>query len=419
MNEFVPTAGQAEALKIIKEMPEKHPNGGGVAVISGYAGTGKTTLLQVLAKEDPLFFVLTPTGKAAVRVKEAAGCEAMTIHRWQYNPTKDDKTGEYKFTMRQPSELRLPSRRTLIIDEASMVSKQVWEHLYWFCQALGLNIVLIGDGFQLPPVEMDPTKKAFSVFAEDFQAQYRVHLTEVLRQALESPIIRISTLIRTETDITGPITQLDIVMEKRLEQALIETFNERGVILCHRNATRHATNARIRQLRGLPEGNLMANEPVLVTRNNYQLNVFNGEVFTIDGLYTTHGPVPVVDRYKNKSMFMAFREATFNGIPDRAVISPEEIFGKSADMDSDTISKASRFLVKDAYRRDFGDAEAAPHHLHANLGYALTCHKSQGSEWPSAVVMMESSVRIGTQEGRRWLYTALTRAREKVRVCWL
>ena len=419
MSDFVPTAGQAEALAVIESMPEKHEGGGGVAVISGYAGTGKTTLLKVLAQKYPDMFVLTPTGKASVRVREAAGCEAMTIHRWMYTPRKDEKTGEYKFDQRQSDELRIPVNDTLIIDEASMISKQVWDHLYFYCQALGLNIVLIGDGFQLPPIEVDPTKKSFSIFHEDFQAHHRVNLTEVLRQALESPIIRISTLIRTEADITGAITQLEIVMEKKLDEALVETFQNQGVIICHRNATRHETNAKIRRLRGLTDEVLVSNEPLLVTRNNYQLNVFNGEVFTLGGLFSNHGPIPVVDRYKNKSMFMNFREVSFTDNANRAIICPEEVFGKVGDIDPDAIYKASRSVAKRHYNDMYGDSEQAPHHMHANLGYAMTCHKSQGSEWPTAVVMMESSVRIGTQEGRRWLYTALTRAREKVRVCWL
>lgn len=416
MSDFVPTKGQAEALKVIKELPEKFPQGGGVAVISGYAGTGKTTLLKVLAQEHANLFVLTPTGKAAVRVKQAAGCEAMTIHLWMYKPRKDERTGEYKFDQKQSDELRMPINGTLLIDEASMIQQQIWEHLYFYCQALGLNIVLIGDGFQLPPIEMDPTKKAFSIFGEEFRADFRVNLTEVLRQALESPIIRISTEIRTASDITGALTQLEIVMEKKLDEALVEMYERKGVIICHRNATRHSTNARIRDLRGLPAEHILAGEPLLVTRNNYKLGVFNGEVFQLETLDQTHGPVPVVDRYKNKSMFMTFREISLQDLPTKAAICVEEVFGRSGDMDLDAIYKASNYTLKSAYD---GDRDLAPPHLHANFGYTLTCHKSQGSEWPEAVVMMEHSVRIGTQEGRRWLYTALTRARDRVRVCWL
>ena len=114
MNDFIPTAGQAEALAVIRSMPEKFPGGGGLAIISGFAGTGKTTLLKVIAQETPDLFVLTPTGKAAVRVKQAAGCDAMTIHKWQYTPVKNEETGEYRFDMKEAKDLRLPPNRTLI-----------------------------------------------------------------------------------------------------------------------------------------------------------------------------------------------------------------------------------------------------------------------------------------------------------------
>lgn len=414
-SKFTPTKGQEEALKAIREMPQRFPGGGGVCVISGYAGTGKTTLLKVLAEEEPFLFVLTPTGKAAVRVRQAAECEASTIHQWMYNARKDEMTGEYKFDQKASGDLRLPPNGTLIIDEASMISKQVWEHLYFYCMALGLNIVLIGDGFQLPPIEVDPEKKSFSIFAPDFKADIRVSLTEVLRQALESPIIRVSTLIRTESDPTEAVMQLETVMERKLDEALLEMYNKQGVVIVHRNATRHQLNKQVRTLRKLPDDAVQVGEPILVTRNNYRINVFNGEVFQAQGFGSVMGPAPVVDRYKNKSMYMQFRVAELKDVPESAIICDEEIFGKSGDMDVDAIQKAGRAVGRFHYE----NKEDVPPFLHAALGYVLTCHKSQGSEWPEAVVAIEGSVRIGTLEGRRWLYTALTRARNRVRVCWM
>jgi exodeoxyribonuclease-5 len=414
VSEFVPTAGQAEALAVIRGMPEKFPGGGGLAVISGYAGTGKTTLLKVLTKELPSLFVLTPTGKAAVRVKQAAGCDAMTIHRWMYKPMKDEDTGEYHFAMKEAKDLQLPPNKTLIVDEASMVTQQVFEHLYFFVKTLGMNLVMIGDGFQLPPVERDPLKQTFSVFT--IEADIKVNLTEVLRQALENPIIRISTEIRVNSNIMASVLALPVVVSSQLDAALLENWNKNGVIICHKNQTRHDLNNRIRALRGLPKGLLREDEPLLVTKNNYDLNVFNGEVFTIAELGKQHLKYPVTDRRKNKTMYMEFHEVTFTDNPCEAVVSPEEIFGKAAELDPDAIRKGSAQCMA----RDYPELskEERPQHLHANLGYALTCHKSQGSEWPEALIFIEDSVRLSTQEGRRWLYTALTRARETVRVVW-
>jgi exodeoxyribonuclease-5 len=415
VSEFVPTAGQAEALEVIRKMSERFPGGGGLAVISGYAGTGKTTLLKVLTQELPGLFVLTPTGKAAVRVKQAAGCDALTIHRWMYTPIKDEDTGEYRFAMKEAKQLQLPPNKTLIVDEASMVTSQVFEHLYFFVKTLGMNLVMIGDGFQLPPVERDPEKQGFSVFT--IEADIKVNLTEVLRQALENPIIRISTEIRTNSNIMTSVLALPVVVSSQLDQALLDNWNRNGVIICHKNQTRHDLNNRIRELRGLPKNLLRENEPLLVTKNNYDLGVFNGEVFTVGELGRQHLKYPVVDRRKNKTLYMEFQEITFTDTDcSNAVVSPEEIFGKAAELDPDAIKRGSHQCMT----RDYPelDKDSRPKHLHANLGYALTCHKSQGSEWPEALVFIEDSVRLSTQEGRRWLYTALTRARETVRVVW-
>lgn len=414
MDDFNPTEGQARALELIKSLPKRYPNGGGLAIISGYAGTGKTTLLKVLAKDDPLMFVLTPTGKAAVRVKEAAGCDSMTLHRWMYIPRKNEETGELTYDLRKPEELRIPTYGTLIIDEASMIGAKVFEHLRLFVAALGLNLVLIGDGFQLAPVEMDPELAGFSVFkVPDAE---RVDLTVVLRQALDSPIIRVSTMVREDGDISNALLELDFVPVAKMDDAAKETWDQRGVIICHRNVTRHSINAKIREMRGLSPDVLETDEPLLVMKNNYDLNVFNGEVFTVDKLLDKHGPVVVTDRPKNKSMYMNYQEATFFDNPQTAVISPEEVFGKSQDIDPDFIGRDGRRLLRQVYQ--YRGMEP-PAFMNSNLGYALTCHKSQGSEWPYALVILEPSVRLGQQEGRRWLYTALTRAKNSVRVCTL
>lgn len=417
MDDFKSTAGQAKALDLIRNMRAKYPAGGGLAIISGYAGTGKTTLLRVLAQENPGMFVLTPTGKAAVRVKEAAGCDAKTIHRWMYMPRKNEISGEMEFDVRHQGELELPAHGTLIIDEASMISQKVFTDLWMFVRALGLNMVLIGDGFQLPPVEPDPEKKTFSVF--NLKDCERVELTEVLRQALESPIVRISTKIRTQSDITDAFLEMDMVPAKELNKHLVETWAGGGAILCHRNATRHQINAEMRRLRGLQPKLLATDEPLLILKNNYNLEVFNGEVFSIEALQERHGPWVVTDRYKNLSKYMTFQEVTFHDLEGkRALISLEEVFGDAGAMDSDAILKTGRREIRSKYAFEGRDA-AIPAPVNTNLGYALTCHKSQGSEWPRTLILVEDSIRTGTVEGRRWFYTAFTRARDRVLVCVL
>jgi exodeoxyribonuclease-5 len=297
-----------------------------------------------------------------------------------------------------------------------MLSEQLYHHLSFFARSLALNLVLIGDGFQLPPVERDLAKKSFSVF--DLPADIKVNLTEVLRQALENPIIQIGTAIRTSPNIMSTVLSLPVIPSAEVDRALLQNLEEGGVVICHSNKMRQELNARIRTLKSLPEDILREGEPLLVTKNNYDLDLFNGEILTVAELGRQYRRFPVTDRRKNKSLFMEFQHVVFHDIEAKAeaIISPQEVFGKAVALDPDAIRHGSILCM--AREHPSIEKEKRPKHLHATLGYAITAHKSQGSEWPSVLVVVEDSVKLSTQEGRRWLYTAITRSKDKVAVIW-
>jgi len=403
---FTPTKGQQDALDAIHNLSGDLWAPGDALVISGPAGTGKTSLLRFL-KENAAgdVFVLTPTGKAAQRVKEAAGLDAMTIHKYIYSPREDPKTGTTTFVRKHRDELRLPADGVLLVDEASMVTKDVWDDLYGFAYELGLRIVLIGDGYQLPPVETDFNKRAFSVFAEDFRAAMRVNLTEVLRQALESPIIRTATNVRNGGNLYDLLGEWDDGSE--LDAQAMKVWTERGAIIVHRNVTRQDLNNRLRTLQGLPSGTVQTGEPLLVMRNNYDADVFNGEVHTLDDIEPL-GVAPAVDRYQKVSVKVHFDLVE---VADRSfVIAREELFGKlPPKFYSGALQVASRGILAEL------EYDRTPF-VQANLGYTLTCHKSQGSEWDSVLVVIENSLRLNEPQSRRWVYTAITRAKKNLKV---
>lgn len=403
-----PTKGQQEALDLIHMLGGSLAAPGDVAVISGPAGTGKTSLLRLVDNEQRGRFVLTPTGKAASRVKVASGLDAQTIHKWQYHPEEDPLTGKVSFFRQHVADLRLPPDDVLLVDESSMISKDVWMDLHGFATELGLRVVLIGDGFQLPPVETDFTKKAFSVFADDFPATYRVNLTEVLRQALESPIIRTVTGIRLGANINDALAEWETGED--LNDLAMKTWKEGGAIIVHRNATRQDLNRKMRALQGLRPDRLGTGEPLLVMKNDYEADVFNGEVHTADEVEYI-GEAICVDRYNGISF-----EASFSWVRSgerEFTVCNEEIFGKLPDKFwHGALYRGARLACLEA-RLDYRPF------VQTNMGYVLTCHKSQGSEWPSVLVVVEPSLRMGGPEGRRWIYTALTRARETLRVTFL
>lgn len=425
------TKGQQLALSAISAVRTSHPKGGGVVVVAGYAGTGKTTLLRTLS-EDERLTVLAPTGKAAVRAAEVAPVDASTVHRWLYEVTEDLKTG--KLITARKSAVEIPKNRTIFVDEASMLTFSMFKDLYRVCVENEMNLVCIGDNFQLPPVEFEQKYRDFSILASDSPAHYRVHMTEVVRQALDSPIIRASMQIRDMKSDLSALSEMPVIKTSELAKKGALTFENGGATICHRNATRHRLNNEIRQELGITTEKVQKGEPLMVLLNNYGLDVYNGEIVTVleEPKLLGDKPVVVSDRFVNESLNMWFyrtRIDTPEG-PRPVLFADREVFGTSGKIGTKFIRRSgmdfSRHLKLEDMRAEgagisYQELEEVKGDevVNCNLGYALTAHKAQGSEFPEVLVAIEDSIRMHSSEGRRWLYTALTRAKKSVKICWL
>lgn len=416
------TDGQAAAMAMARKLVlyQDRPR---IAVVSGFAGTGKTTLLRELCPEVGFPVIIAPTGKAALRVREATGISACTIHSWMYNPV-EETDGSVSFEMKDPDTVA-PDRdgcRILVIDEASMVDKDLWDNVYEMCLQKRLNILIMGDGFQLPPVQQDDRDEAsgripFSLLSPHFSYDDRVELTEVMRQALDNPIIRASMMIRNG-DPTGAIFALSRIPSSTLVDVAARIVRGGGVAVCHRNDTRAALNLCVRHAAGLPDNVLQPGEPLLVLQNNYALMRFNGEVATFKHwVDEPRGSHRIYNRYEKEKILtsrfgVAQLDVTEQEPIGQAVLCEEQVFGRTGKASFRAIESTAAIV----HGRPTIEGGGKPV-LHANLAYAMTCHKSQGSEWDNVLVVVEPSVRLGDEEGRRWLYTAVTRAKEKVLVC--
>jgi exodeoxyribonuclease-5 len=171
----------------------------------------------------------------------------------------------------------------------------------------------------------------------------------------------------------------------------------------------------VRKHLGYHDHALKVGEPLLVLMNNYALDRFNGEVLRFEGWKQTPDElVAVRDRWKNVSLMMSFGIANIEGGLS-AILSQEEVFGQTAGLSESVISRNAKDY---AVNRWGFDRKFSPSYLNANLGYCLTCHKAQGSEWDDVVVVAEKTIggRAGLYgyEGRRFLYTAVTRAKKRV-----
>jgi exodeoxyribonuclease-5 len=398
------TKGQSDALKMVSALIEDESNT--LGILTGYAGTGKTTLLKFIAQAYGTPIILTPTGKAAIRVAEATDLPAQTIHRWMYKPIEDPKTGVVYFIqkVRKEIETTLGNTKLVIIDEASMLNKDIFNDILNICKETKLSVLLVGDPFQLPPI-IGTGEERFSALNEP--CKYKVALTEVVRQALDNPIIHASIGVRkSDLAATLAVSSLPRIQIGAFLDEAKRVIQSNGVVIAHKNQTRQSLNGQIRNHLGRQDGFLHIGEPLLVMYNNYMIDRFNGEVVTFNGWEEKPSfSVEVHDRFTEKSKDMSFGVASVEG--HSVSLSPEEVFAVGEDM-------SFKLVTGYFYRNKDNFTTKVKTHLNANLGYCLTCHKSQGSEWGEVIVVIEPSSRYLSYEGRRWLYTALTRAKEKV-----
>lgn len=390
-------------------------SGARVLVLNGHAGTGKTTLLWMISRSfGGGCLILAPTGKAARRVSEVTGLPAKTMHSWLYLPIIDTETWEISYERKSSKMMEaigdIPASKIVIVDEASMVTEELWNDLREVCNRLGLKVILVGDEFQLPPVGSE----GFSVFGSRIGRQYK--LTHVVRQAANSKVLRAANYIR-EGNVN---LALDTLVEVREDDVrFFAPPPGPGVIICHRNDTRLELNNRIRKLYKF-NGPVQTGEPIVINRNNYILEWMNGDMFPFGQVLKA--PVQhrvtweegIMDTRREVSTMLTYFTASLNG--KEVVLCGEELFGvlprgiKPGRVNYGAIAWAFTHGCTERMIIEGKETTAPRQFANANLGWTLTCHKAQGSQWDSVMVFIEPTVKLNTEYGQRWLYTSVTRA---------
>lgn len=405
---FQPTDDQNRALDAVRRMMKKE--GHAVTVVVGFAGVGKSASILFLAHEYGPPIVITPTGRAAMRIRELTGLDAMTIHRWIYKVVEDPKTGLVEFVRKNAGEIeaQIPRSRLVVLDEASMVGPEVWDDIRSIAEHHNLKLVCVGDGFQLPPV-MPPKSPPFSILTPEFSQQLgaeRIEMTTVLRQAQDSPVIRVSMAIRNGEGMRA-LRDLPRVEAKDLANVCVAVYRQDGIVVCHRNVTRFRINAGIRQALGIYDEMPQVGEPLLCRKNSYTVGLMNGETFKFGGWVVPPMQIEQVhDRYKDvkeTARFGAIEVGRKNLI---ATIAVEELHGRlESGLKAIEIAANQWTRLEQLYTGD----NLSPH-LHVQFGYCYTAHAGQGGQWPFVLVILEPSIRLNEEEGRRWLYTSITRS---------
>ena len=408
------TADQETAKNLIKEWYFNSDDQ--FFVLSGYAGTGKTFLIDYVVRneiklkigEEVVF--ISPTGKAAsILVKR--GTPASTLHSLIYVRDEDDfdvdENGEIipsqrlSFFKREKIDEKI---KLIVIDEASMVGADVLRDLLSF----GVKCLFSGDGAQLPPVNgICPLMQLI-----DYT------LTEIVRQAEDNPIVKLATMARSGQQISyGNYDDKVYVLprgalrgEKRKE-----IFLEADQIICGLNRTRNSLNAEIRRYRGVPADALLPieGEKLICTLNDWEKPLDEREdFFLVNGII---GYAENVCEGYDKIATMDFRADFLDTSVRSAFDTGIFIDGRYAhDYGDRAVTLADGSVVhEDDYARLFRKKSVSDEVIDRfEFAYAITCHKAQGSEFDFVVVFDESWA--FQDERDKWLYTAITRAKEKL-----
>ena len=410
MEELTPDQQDAEAL--IKEWFFNH--GTQIFVLCGYAGTGKTFLIDHAVRALGLTpgksaIFVAPTGKAA-SVLLRSGTPAGTVHSLIYTREEDievDENGEViseRFLRFVRKEKIDPEIKLIVVDETSMVSDEVLRDLLSY----GVKCLFSGDPAQLPPVGGTNTLLTMPC----------ITLTQIVRQEKDNPIVKLASLARAGKILPyGSYGDSVQVLPKNslTPAARRRLFMEADQIIVGTNRTRENINREIRSYLGISASAVLPvdGEKLICTLNNWSKTIDEkGEFHLVNGIIGVCRNVAEGEDGLGKLDFKAdfldkqvedlpfdtgpFREGRyFHGYGDKACF-----LQNGALVHENNHEMLRHFKVR---REDTV--------CRFEFAYAVTCHKAQGSEYDFVVVFDESRI---FDDGARWLYTAITRAKKKL-----
>ena len=371
---MVLTNGQEKGLKIAVE---RYKNKEAYTVINGPAGSGKSSLVKFIIDalnipEDKVVYIAY-TGKASLVLRNKGCANSITAHKLLYH-TKEKPDGTYEFIPKSHLDYNY---KIIVLDECSMLPDEMWQLLL----SHKVHVLALGDSEQLPPVDSNST----------ILNNPHVILDEVVRQALDSPIIRLSVDIREGKllEYGGP-KECRVMPKNKVSDKLLIGADQ---ILCGKNITRHCLNERLRKIKF---GEQYTNKPlegdkIICLKNDWSTLGSNDEAL-VNGMIGTISNIRLRDGHLYKPEMMADFISDNNG------------FYQDLNMDYKIFTEKESTVNKDNWMM-FPKTERAREFDYA---YAVTVHKYQGSEAEKIVVYDEW---LGDVEfHRKWLYSAVTRS---------
>ncbi|RWD00133.1 MAG: ATP-binding protein [Mesorhizobium sp.] len=362
---------QADAIDAVSAWHKAKENQ--VFRVFGYAGTGKTTLARHFAEGlNGRVLYAAYTGKAAMMMRKNGCLNASTIHSTIYAVDVNKTTGAAKFILRPKSEFE--GVALLVIDECSMVDQDIGQEILSF----GIPVLVLGDPAQLPPVA--PGAGFFTECDPD------VMLEEIHRQAAESPIIQMATLIREGGELRyGDYGSSRVIPKQEMQQSDAMDVDQ---VLVGTNRNRSRYNERMREILGRAGTMPERDDRLVCLKNDRTMGLFNGGLWKV--LYVAKRRAGHIEDH---CVAMDVTSIDFEMTTPVKVRARKECFeGRLNEVNWKELRGTQQF----------------------DYGYALTVHKAQGSQWDSVCLLDES--RAFADSRARWLYTGLTRAAEKITV---
>jgi exodeoxyribonuclease-5 len=445
---FEPTIKQQKLLDKLSDFIFDN-NNRALFLLKGYAGTGKTTTISTVVnslwKIDKKAVLLAPTGRAAKVISGYSKKQAFTIHKKIYFPKKQ-KNGSVDFVIQPNKHINT----IFIIDEASMISDRpsnaklfetgslLDDLISYVYSGKNCKIIFIGDTAQLPPVKLNvsPALEARTLELDYHKDVTEIELDEVMRQHENSGILANATHLRmlidnSATDFQFDLSYPDIIRLEDgydIEDAINSAYDNIGVedtaFIVRSNKRANQYNEQIRtKIRG-QENEISTGDYVMVVKNNYYWLKDSSEAGFI-----ANGDICEITRINSVKELYGFRFAEVevrmidypNQQPFETVLLLDAISSESPSLSYEESNK-----LYQAVREDFAHEKSKYKQLLAvknnkffnalqvKFSYAMTCHKSQGGQWKTVFVEQPYLPEGINVDYLRWLYTAITRAEEKL-----